>query len=289
MKPSPPAAADVERFAALVRQRLGLQFEGSRLDALGDVLHERMAALGADGPEACFERVGAGFRDELRALAEKLTVGETFFFRNPDQLRALAEAVLPERLQAAGGRPLRLLSAGCASGEEPLTLAMVARQRLGEAAPVTILGVDVNAAALARAARGRYSAWSLRQTPPDLRERHFRPAGRDFAVDEAVRRLVVFEERNLVDDGDPWPAGSFDVIFCRNVIMYFAAETALPRARRDAAPAVERLPPLPHPRHLLLSPQEPGRGGAAAAARAGQLVRQHRPRRRAHHRAHHRR
>jgi chemotaxis protein methyltransferase CheR len=227
MKAQPPAPADVERFAALVRQRLGLQFDAGRREPLADVLVERMAALGTDRAEALCARVAAGRRDELRALAERLTVGETYFFRNAEQLRALGEAILPERLRAAGGRPLRLLSAGCASGEEPLSLAMVALEALGPAPPVSVLGIDVNPAALLRAQRGRYSAWSLRQTPSALRERWFHPAGREFMVDDAVRGLCTFEERNLVDADAPWAAaGSFDVVFCRNVLMYFDVDTA---------------------------------------------------------------
>jgi chemotaxis protein methyltransferase CheR len=123
---------------------------------------------------------------------------------------------------------LRILSAGCASGDEPYTLAILMRERiLGAETNVSIRAVDVNAAALERAVRGRYTAWSLRETPPDAQRRWFAAEGREFVLDPSVRALVTFDERNLTDGGsDLWLPNSYDVIFCRNVMMYFTADEA---------------------------------------------------------------
>jgi chemotaxis protein methyltransferase CheR len=217
----------LDAFRDAVAARVGLQFDDSKLDLLADVAAQRLEALGAPPFEAYVARLSGGSDpDEIRALAERLTVGETYFFRNRADLDAFVHTVLPARRAArAGERALRILSAGCSSGEEPYTLAMLLRGAPGlEGWDVRIHAVDVNPAAIARARAARYGEWSLRQTSPDARARFFQ-GGRTLRVVEEVRRLVTFEERNLVDD-DPrfWQAEAFDVVFCRNVLMYFSPE-----------------------------------------------------------------
>jgi chemotaxis protein methyltransferase CheR len=154
------------------------------------------------------------------------------------QFHALAEHALPERLAArANVRTLRLLSAGCSSGEEPMSMAIVVRERMPELAAwnVEIRAVDVNRTALERARRGRYSAWSLRDTPAELRARWFRERGGALEVDPAVRQMVSFEVSNLAsEDVNVWRPGHYDVIFCRNVLMYFAPEKQREAIRRMA-------------------------------------------------------
>ncbi len=225
------APAEVDRFRNLVARRLGLAFENGKLDYLADILRGRIEDAGGTDAGAYLDRFegSAGGREEWRALAEKLTVSETYFFRNNDHFRAFSAIVLPEHARSqAGGGKLRILSAGAASGEEAYSLAILARERLGEAAAesrVRILGIDVNPAILQKARRARYSPWSLRETPPDVRDRNFRSEGRDFVLDDAVRAMVTFEEKNLVEP-DPlfWRPDAFDVVFCRNVTMYFSAD-----------------------------------------------------------------
>jgi chemotaxis protein methyltransferase CheR len=163
-------------------------------------------------------------------------VAETHFFRHPEQLRAFIETAVPTCLGArgwrAGGRllsPLRILSAGCASGEEVYTLALLLRDSFPHlfAEDVQILGIDAQSALLQKAQRRCYSEWSFRQTPPDFRQRHFRPNGHDFVIPADKATNVSFEERNLLDE-DLWfyRPDSFDIIFCRNVVMYFTPEVA---------------------------------------------------------------
>src|SRR5271168_265156 len=229
-------AGVVERFRSAVAQRLGLHFEDAKLGFLAEVLDRRLEATDCESYSSYrwrLERAGRA-QEELRALAAELTVGETYFFRYADHFRAFAEIVMPGLLKARGAdserrRSLRVLSAGCASGEEAYSLAMVLREHLPEAtaADAGIHGIDVNAAALAKAMRGRYAAWSLRETPANLQAKYFQAEGRDFLLDPAVRAGVTFEERNLVD-ADPlfWQREAFDVVFCRNVIMYLEPEAA---------------------------------------------------------------
>jgi chemotaxis protein methyltransferase CheR len=225
-----PSSHEIERFRDGVARRLGLCFEESRSGVLAEVLQRRLERTGL-AAEAYLERLdsAASFADEVRQLARELTVGETYFFRNIDQFHAVAQVVLPERLAArAATRTLSILSAGCASGEEPYTLAMIAREQIADPRwTVSIRAVDVNPAALEKAAAGRYSAWSLRETPPESHARWFRPHGREVNIDPSIRDAVRFYERNLAaDDPAVFAPETYDVIFCRNVIMYFTLETA---------------------------------------------------------------
>jgi chemotaxis protein methyltransferase CheR len=228
---APPTTADLVRLRDVVEQKLGLRFDDDKLPFLADVAGRRVPDLGAAALRDYVARLAErGGREELRALSGLLTVSETSFFRYADHFRVFAATCLEPRAAAAPGTPpLRVLSAGAASGEEPYTLAMLALERFGAAASqhVRIVAVDVNPVALKKAAEGRYSAWALRETPPDVRRRRFREEGREFTVDRAVRELVTFEERNLhEDDAAFWAPGAFDVVFCRNVMMYFAPEAA---------------------------------------------------------------
>jgi len=255
---------ETDRFRDGLVRRLGLHFEESRTGFLAEVLQRRLDRTGL-AASAYLERLdsAAPFDDEVSQLAREITVGETYFFRNIDQFRAVAQVVLPERIAArAATRTLSLLSAGCASGEEPYSLAMVAHDQI--ATPrwtVSIRGIDVNPAALEKAAAARYSTWSLRETPADAQARWFRPLGRELTLVEPIRAAVRFDQRNLTAD-DPLllAPGTYDLILCRNVIMYFTLETAqavIARLTRALAPGgylflghAETLRGLSHDFHL---------------------------------------
>ena len=234
---SPVASSSIERFRALIAQRLGLQFEETRLGWLAEVLrrHSTLAQLPEEGYLMQLESDTTGSSNG--ALAEDLTVPETYFFRNIEQFHALQQQVLPARLRArASARSLRILSAGCASGEEAYSIAMALHGRLPDAGwSLSIEAIDVNPAMLDKARRARYTAWSLRETPADMKHRWFQPEGRELQLDAAIRDAVQFEQRNLhADDPAFWRPGSFDVVFCRNVLMYFAPEHAQAAVNRIA-------------------------------------------------------
>jgi chemotaxis protein methyltransferase CheR len=221
---------EVERFRDLIGRSLGLQFDDAKLGFLAEVLRRRLDVSGqrADGYLARLEAKCAP--EDLRHLAEELTVGETYFFRHLEQYRALTAIALPDRLRSAqaGGRALHVLSAGCASGEEPYSLAMaITEAALDRGTSVAIRGVDINPAVLDKAMRARFSPWALRDTPPDLQRRWFRPDGREFILDERVRSAVRFDVCNLADEHEPlWQPESQDIVFCRNVVMYFTPAAA---------------------------------------------------------------
>lgn len=244
------------RFRDVVAQRLGLYFDDTRLDHLTDVLRQRLGAHGVSDLEPYLRQLRMGGREELRVLAELLTVGETYFFRYRDHFKAFAEIVLPRRLAAASARrQLRVLSAGSASGEEAYTLAILLRENVDLTSwDVKIVGIDVNPRAIEKASRGVYAAWSLRETPPDVRERYFHASGQHFRLDSSVRSMVTFEERNVVlDDPSFWRAEEFDVVFCRNVTMYFT-----PEIKREVVARISRS--LAHGGFLFMGHAETLRG-----------------------------
>lgn len=227
-------SGDVQRFRELVAVRIGLRFEDSKLSDLAEVLAKRLndSSLPCD---AYLSRLAApeSSREELRVLGRELTVGETYFFRNPDQLRAFSDVALPNRTHAQRFGGVRILSAGCASGEEPYSLAILLATRAEAPSSASIRAVDLNASALAKAARACYSPWSLRETPAEVQRRWFRPQGRDLVLLEDVRRFVMFEERNLAEsDAELWPPDAYDIVFCRNVLMYFTPAKALALVER---------------------------------------------------------
>ncbi|MBI1943737.1 MAG: methyltransferase domain-containing protein [Betaproteobacteria bacterium] len=237
------AKRDVERFRSLVTERLGLAFDDTRLGMLAESLRRRVEANGGAGEP--YLRLFAEERnsaEELRQLARDLTVTETYFYRNAEQIRAFVEVALPQHFAACAGiRQVRVLSAGCASGDEPFSLAMAIREFGSEAAErVSITAVDVNPAMLEKARRAHYTDWSLRELPDVLRARWFSANGTGFALDESLRRAVVFEERNLAPpDPELWRARSWDVVFCRNVLMYFDPVLALALVERIAGALTE--------------------------------------------------
>lgn len=233
---------DLARFRAVIAARIGLQFDDAKLGFLGEVLKRRLNHFGRSGGVYLDDLEQRPSASEVSNLASELTVCETYFFRNVEQFRALAEVALPERVRAHGTQAtLRLLSAGCASGEEAYSIAIVAREAVADPAwDILVHGVDINPVALAKARAARYSPWALRDTPLNQQRKWFQPDGREMRLDEAVRQAVKIGAGNLVrDDPDLWPVAGYDVIFCRNVLMYFAPEQirlAVERIARSLMP-----------------------------------------------------
>ncbi|MGH9142298.1 MAG: CheR family methyltransferase [Vicinamibacterales bacterium] len=224
------------RFRDLISHTLGLQFDDARLGFLAEVLRRRLEASGQRSDRYLARLASRVSTDDVAALAQELTVGETYFFRHIEQYRAFTGIALPDRVRSAqtAGVRLQILSAGCASGEEPYSLAIAVQDAGADrSAGVAILGVDVNAAVLERAGRGRFSAWVLRDTPLDVQRRWFRPEGREFVLNDAARNAVRFAACNLADEHlDLWQPESQDIVFCRNMLMYFTPAKARALVRR---------------------------------------------------------
>jgi chemotaxis protein methyltransferase CheR len=163
------------------------------------------------------------------------TISETYFYRDRNQLDALQFKVLPgliEERRRAGWNHLRLWSAGCSTGEEPYTLAMILHDLIPDisAWDITILATDLNASNLERAENGHYRSWSFRdETPPNLRERWFTEEQDGYRVRPSLRKMVTFAQHNLASDtyvSFGSAMREMDVIMCRNVLIYFDRDTS---------------------------------------------------------------
>jgi chemotaxis protein methyltransferase CheR len=224
--------AELSQFNELVARHLGLHFPRERWADL-----ER--GLSAAAEECGFKQDVEGYlqrllssvwtQGEMEVLAAYLTIGETYFFREEHSLKILQQRIVPEliRAQASRGRPVRIWSAGCATGEEPYSIAIVLSKLLAglKHGGVEILATDINTRSLHKASEGIYSSWSFRGTPPWVRRTCFEIVAKDrAAIHSDLKKMVRFAPLNLTDDHyAPLSnnTGGFDVIFCRNVLMYF--------------------------------------------------------------------
>ncbi len=228
----------VERFRVAIADRLGMKLPADKDGFLADLLERRARDARLSVPQYVALLGDRRRIDEARSLACDLTVTETYFFRNRVQLEAFVRAISERPATATGRRSLRILSAGCASGEEPYSLAMLLREAFSDydAREISIRAFDVNREMLAKAKSGRYSEWSLRETTRELRDRYFHASGKEYVLDSRVAAAVTFEEANLADFTDVLGLPeTLDVVFCRNVLMYFT-----PKAMRDAVARIAR-------------------------------------------------
>ncbi|MBC9210102.1 protein-glutamate methyltransferase, partial [Roseomonas aerophila] len=266
----PPAAprflpdADFLRLKALLIRRTGHFYYEDKDDLLWERVRRRLRVLSLPGAAAYLDRLQdpALGEAEWTALEAEITIGETFFFRYAEQFAALRQTILPQLLERnRATRRLRIWSAGCANGSEPYSLAILLHELLGDALPdwrITILGTDLNEASLAAAREAVFSPWSLRSLPAELRERDFTAEGRGWRLRPRHRAMVRFQRHNLLDLLEPGAAlemNEFDLILCRNVLIYFHPET-VPQLVRALA---ERLVPGGW---LLLGHAEPQPGFA---------------------------
>lgn len=226
----PAESWEQEQLRDAVVEALGFELERDRLKHLAEAVQRRIRELGIPDLARYLQLLRSTVHQarEIPILAELVTVTETFFCRNSDQIHAFVETVT--KSDAMGGtKRLRVLSAGCASGEEPFTLAMALSDAIPDIATwdLKIVGLDVNPAMLAKASRARYSTWSLRATPEALKSRYFSRVGTDYQLCSGITDMVEFRTLNLAEK-EEWSLGEFvaDSIFCRNVIMYFAPEVA---------------------------------------------------------------
>ena len=209
---APVLAQLIERITGLAVDRGGVntaldRFVAERLQALRLARVEDYATMAADSGSM-----------EQRRLIDAITVPHTWFYRDPEQLR-----IIEKLLANAPPGPLTVWIAGCATGEEAYTLAMIGK-RVGR--PLNVLATDINDSALAAARRAIYSALAVRDVP-DADRRWLLPQGADFAVDKELAANVTFARHNLVDAPPRAPRGGWDLVVCRNVLIYFAPTPAM--------------------------------------------------------------
>lgn len=251
------------QFSDCLAARVGLHFQRERWPELIRGIDLAAADLGFSDAATCMRHLLSAdlTRTQIEVLASHLTVGETYFFREPRSFEVLANDVLPELIQTrrAEGRSLRIWSAACCTGEEAYSIAILLDQLLPDLADwnVTILATDINPHFLRRAGEGLYKEWSFRGVGREVQDRYFTREAGGLRIHPRIRSMVTLSYHNLVEDRFPSidsNTNAMDVVLCRNVLMYFSPDRAravvahLHRALRDGGwlipSAVDGAPPL---------------------------------------------
>lgn len=225
---------DFRRFAGLVYAASGIHLTEQKRELLRARLRKRLRALGLHSYRDYFTVVtAAGAEGELKALLDVVSTNKTEFFREAKHFEHLRDVVVPQWLAAgtAGAGPLRVWSAACSSGEEVYTLAMVLSDALDGRADFKILGTDISTRMLERALAGAYEARHVEGIPPGLRQKHLQPLaagpegdGLAWQVSPVLRSKATFGRLNLNEGELPFQ-NPLDVVFCRNVMIYFDRPT----------------------------------------------------------------
>jgi chemotaxis protein methyltransferase CheR len=230
----PLTSREFSLFKSLVENETGIFLSEVKQALVNARLLSRIRELGVTTFSDYYDRVVKSPEDELVRLIDAICTNETQFFREPAQFELLRASLIPRWISEGehGLRPrrLRIWSAACSTGEEPYSLAMLLLDRLPADWSIEVVATDLSTKALARAIAGIYPMARLADVPPELRQRYLlRGVGEQdgkFCVGAAVRRLVDFSRVNLIADR-PLALGSFDLVLCRNVLMYFRPETRL--------------------------------------------------------------
>lgn len=215
-------------FRSFIYEKTGIYFQDNKQYLLESRVGQRLRALGMRDFNAYFSHVrNGGAFHELPRLINAVTINETFFFRNPPQFEVLEQEILPavvEQRMKEGRRRVRIWSAACSTGDEPYTLAILLRERLLPKYPgvqFEIVGTDINTEVLATARAGVYGPYAVRSVPPAYLARYFETDGERYTLAPEIRRMVSFQQVNLVDRTAMARMRDFDVILCANVLIYF--------------------------------------------------------------------
>jgi chemotaxis protein methyltransferase CheR len=222
----------------LIRDRLGLTYDESKRDMLADRLSRRAVDHGFEAFIDYYYllKYGPGADEEWRRVLDELSVPETYFWREFDQVQALVSIIVPEYFAQPRPTPLRIWSAACASGEEPLSIAMA----LHEAgwlsrAPIEILGSDGSRANIERAQKGVFKDRSLRSLPASIRTKYFEERDGAWHLSPEIQTCVRWKSVNLLAPAEVAGCLPAEIVFCRNVFIYFAPEAIQATVRSFAA------------------------------------------------------
>ncbi len=224
----------------LIHERTGLFFDNGKGDILADKLSPLVIERGFTSLLDYYYllKYDEAAQDEWQNVMNALSVPETYFWREMDQVRALVEVVVPRWFEAPGAGPLKIWSAACATGEEPLTIAMALEEAgwLGRA-PIEIYASDASTSAVEKARRGLYRERSFRNLPAELRAKYFTQEGdaKTWRVDARLHAAVRWGVVNLMEEAEAAPLAAANVIFCRNVFIYFSDQTIGRTVRSFAA------------------------------------------------------
>lgn len=224
----------LSRLSELISSHMGLHFPTDRWPDIQRGIRSAAREFGFNDAESCIQWLFSSplNRNQIEILASHITVGETYFFREKQLFDILGEHILPEliHLRRKPDRLLRIWSAGCATGEEPYSIAILLSNMIPDIKDwnVTILATDINPRFLEKASTGLYKEWSFRKTPSELKEKYFTKAKENcFKIHPQIMKMVRFSYLNLAEDTYPSllnDTNAMDLIFCKNVLMYFNPE-----------------------------------------------------------------
>ncbi len=232
-QPSPCAVSEplLSRLSEVVSDRMGLHFPPERQADLAKAMSAACLQLDFETPESLTHALVSSpwTKEQVETLANYLTVGESYFFRDKKTLEILEQEIFPELIRSRRGvdQRLRIWSAGCCRGEEPYTIAILLHRLIPDLQDwrITIVATDINSRFLKTAAQGAFSEWSFRETPAQIKERYFKEEGLGrFQILPQIQSMVKFSDLNLAEDAYPSPlndTNALDLILCRNVMMYF--------------------------------------------------------------------
>lgn len=216
---------DLEKLAQMIYTHCGLRYT-TKLTALKDKISKRLTELNLSCAEYC-DYLNK-FSLEWDYLIELLTINETYFYREEHQLNECCTVVLPAMKEEFKHRPLRIWSAACSTGEEPYTLAMLI-QETGKfpKGSVEIIATDINKNVLQKAQQGWYhqGSFAFRRTPERFMRKFFYKTDNGYQIHPSIQSMVKFQHLNLLEQNNYAQIGEVDIIFCRNVLIYFDQDT----------------------------------------------------------------
>lgn len=228
----------LDEFSRFISEKTGLNFQDHRKNELVAGINAASMEFGFPDTEECIRWLldsnASLSKKQIEILSAYLTVGETYFFREMEAFESIEKIILPQLLRAAdyGPRTLRIWSAACSTGEEAYTIAMLLDQKKQwlKNWTISILATDINIKALKKAELGIYSEWSFRNIPDNYKQMYFIPLEKKmYEIKPEIRHMVHFDYLNLAEDNYPSllnGTNGMDIIFCRNVLMYFLPKKA---------------------------------------------------------------
>ncbi len=219
-----------QAFTRLITKQTGLEIRERDKTALSEKIFLRMKALKLDIPETYYQLLNSSNREshqEWQNLVLLLTNIESYFFRDQEQFTLLRNQILPELIERKqNSKTLRICSAGCSSGEEPYSLAILLKELLPDLEQwnLMILGIDINQEALQKAKKGIYRPWSFRRVDVEILQRYFKLTNNQYQLDPSIKQMVKFQSLNLVKElfsSHDSELRELDLILCRNVFIYF--------------------------------------------------------------------
>ncbi len=216
---------DFRRLCEFLYRRTGMVFSEAKRYYVERRVLERMSATGSGSFASYFARLRTDAQGEIEQFVNAFTVNETYFYREDHQLQCLTTSLLTERIrQKRKGDSIRIWSAPCSTGEEPYSVAMWLLENwpLVDEYDIEIIGSDIDTAVLEAARAGIFGKRALMRLTPHLIEKYFAPLGdENWQILDELRTSVQFSAANIVELKETRPYGQFDVIFCRNVLIYF--------------------------------------------------------------------